>query len=630
LTIMTTTTSDDNNNSSSSKGIAGRTDYSTWSRRASDLTKQLDLEEEAERSSAAAACGLDGKHAFSRSEAEERTKAKQVKQAKKALDAYKKREGGVIQSLTGLLGEEFKVWNDKQDIDGDAAAGTGTTSSSVVAAAAAAQDASRIESSQREVKYVTRDMIDAGKRVVSICDTSGPGKIVLTQDLSNLESVVPSSAPSSSQLQPKSYKDDAENEVIEPLTSTVHSEEKRIARGIIKLILRNLHHCTVIIKCKIITGTVEVSHCTNVTVVAEGSDATVATIQADMCENLDIQFRDSPSGKNVTSLSSSTPTLYWGQDASDRVFHAGVSSMRIATYRDGYIDLETKGIDYLIDGAKAVGNATAEEVQFVTSVIDGEFVTEKVISGRNVGGSFPMTEREVKVAEKKKEKIHAALDEKMKDVIQIKESSPSSSLHDSNIQETEAASINNNDEIIEEIYASATKDEVDAIIKSINDEKAKGNEAFTAGEYAQAILHYTIALDCAAELPDATAVNEWLTSATTPFATTTSTQTTKSSDKITQLFDRHIILSNRSACFLKLGHHDKALKDGTDAETLDPTYVKGVFRKGLALHAMGRYEEAIKSLSSAQRIEPKNAQIKQALQFAEVRMTQEMRKRMQG
>ncbi len=630
MTIMTTTTSDDNNNSSSSKGIAGRTDYSTWSRRASDLTKQLDLEEEAERSSAAAACGLDGKHAFSRSEAEERTKAKQVKQAKKALDAYKKREGGVIQSLTGLLGEEFKVWNDKQDIDGDAAAGTGTTSSSVVAAAAAAQDASRIESSQREVKYVTRDMIDAGKRVVSICDTSGPGKIVLTQDLSNLESVVPSSAPSSSQLQPKSYKDDAENEVIEPLTSTVHSEEKRIARGIIKLILRNLHHCTVIIKCKIITGTVEVSHCTNVTVVAEGSDATVATIQADMCENLDIQFRDSPSGKNVTSLSSSTPTLYWGQDASDRVFHAGVSSMRIATYRDGYIDLETKGIDYLIDGAKAVGNATAEEVQFVTSVIDGEFVTEKVISGRNVGGSFPMTEREVKVAEKKKEKIHAALDEKMKDVIQIKESSPSSSLHDSNIQETEAASINNNDEIIEEIYASATKDEVDAIIKSINDEKAKGNEAFTAGEYAQAILHYTIALDCAAELPDATAVNEWLTSATTPFATTTSTQTTKSSDKITQLFDRHIILSNRSACFLKLGHHDKALKDGTDAETLDPTYVKGVFRKGLALHAMGRYEEAIKSLSSAQRIEPKNAQIKQALQFAEVRMTQEMRKRMQG
>ena len=35
-------------------------------------------------------------------------------------------------------------------------------------------------------------------------------------------------------------------------------------------------------------------------------------------------------------------------------------------------------------------------------------------------------------------------------------------------------------------------------------------------------------------------------------------------------------------------------------------------------------------LAQAQKIEPKNKQIKQALQFAEVRMTQEMRKRMQG
>ena len=41
-----------------------------------------------------------------------------------------------------------------------------------------------------------------------------------------------------------------------------------------------------------------------------------------------------------------------------------------------------------------------------------------------------------------------------------------------------------------------------------------------------------------------------------------------------------------------------------------------------------QYQEAAKSLASAQKLEPKNKQIKQALQFAEVRMTQEMRKRM--
>lgn len=634
MDTMTAISDDTTTTTPPTNGIAGRTDYSTWSRRASDLTKQLDLEEEAERSSSAAACGLDGKHAFSQSEAEEREKARQMKQTKRALDAYKKREGGVVQNLVGLLGEL------KGEEDGNA--DTLTTSSVPIPsggydAGQKSISGSGSGSSKAEIKYVTRDMIDAGKRVVSISDTSGPGRIVLTQDLSNLESVVPSptssssvtanTASSSSPLQPKSYKDDAENDVV----TTTQNEEKRIARGIIKLILRNLHDCTVIIKCKIITGTVDISHCTNVTVISEGSDSTVATIQADICQNLDIQFRDSPSGKNVPSstTTSSTTTLYWGQDASDRVYHAGVSNLRIATYRDGYIDSETKGFDYRTDArAKAVGNASAEEVQFVTSVIDGEFVTEKAMAGR---GSFPMTEREAKEMDKKKEQIHAALDEKMKDVIQIKESaSSSSSLHDgkSTIETSEgAASSDNNDEVIEEIYASTTKAEVDAIIKSINDEKAKGNEAFKAGEYAQAILFYTMALDRAAELPDATAVNEWLTTATT---TTPTTMTTNSSGKITQLFDRHIILSNRSACFLKLGHHDKALKDGTDAETLDPTYVKGIFRKGLALHAMGRYEEAIKSLSSAQKIEPKNAQIKQALQFAEVRITQEMRRRMQG
>ena len=81
---------------------------------------------------------------------------------------------------------------------------------------------------------------------------------------------------------------------------------------------------------------------------------------------------------------------------------------------------------------------------------------------------------------------------------------------------------------------------------------------------------------------------------------------------------------------MKLGHHEKALDDGIEAERLDPTYVKGIFRRGLALHAMGRYEEAIASLARAQKIEPKNRQIKQALGFAEMRMTQEMRKRMHG
>jgi len=561
------------------KGVAGRIDYDSWEKRSSELSKQLDDEEEADRKENATALGLDGKHASSQAEAEERAKAKDLEKTKNMLVKYQRREEGVVENLSGLLGS----------LDEDANTAE--------------------EAKHQEVKYVTRDKLGAGKRVINVCDTRGPGKIVLTQDLSNLESATPSNTT----LQPKSFKDDAENK--EQMTKpTIH-------RGIIKLNLRNLHQCTVIVKCKIITGTVEISHCKDVTLIVQGDDATVVTVQADLCTNIDIQFHDSPSGKNIPlrvrdTTSGPTTTLFWGQDEDDRIYHAGVSKLRVSTYRDGFVDLETRA-DYLENGAKAVGNAAAEEVQFVTSVVGGEFATEKVLTAGEARGvkqgARPMTERELKVLEKKKSQIEEALDEKLKGMVQIKDG-PNGKVK---VLSSKESSDGKDDDVVEEVYASATKEEIDGIISSVEEQKAKGNEAFTSGEYAQAVLYYTMAIDRAAELPDATSVTEKLSGGGS-----------SCSSKFEQLFPRHIVLSNRSACFLKLGHHEKALKDGTDAELLDPTYVKGVFRKGLALHAMGRYQEAIKSLSSAQKVEPKNKQIKQALQFAEVRMTQEMRKRM--
>jgi tetratricopeptide (TPR) repeat protein len=286
----------------------------------------------------------------------------------------------------------------------------------------------------------------------------------------------------------------------------------------------------------------------------------------------------------------------------------------VRTFRDGFVDLDTTA-DYKKNGAKAVGNAAAEEVQFVTSVIDGELITERILkpgdSKEIKQGARPMTEREIRELEKKKSQIEEALDEKLKDLVQIKGKNGTTAA----IEKKAEKATEEGKEVIEEVYASATKEEIEAIVASIESQKAKGNEAFTSGEYAQAILLYTMALDEAAQLPDASNVSEKLKSSV-------------SSEPLDQLFPRHVVLSNRSACFLKLGHHEKALKDGSDAEILNPAYVKGVFRKGLALHAMGRYPEAIEALAKAQKVEPKNKQIKQALQFAEVRLHQEMKKRM--
>ena len=561
------------------KGVAGRIDYDSWEKRASNLTKELDEEEKQEKEAAASALGLDGKHARSQAEAEEKAKAKEMEKTKQKLDAFEKRELGVTETLSGLLGA----------VDDD-------------------DNTAQVEEKHQEIKYVTRDIIGAGKRVLSVADTKGPGKIILTTDLSNLES----RTAANTSLKPKSYQDDAENKAAIPeAETTVH-------RGIIKLILRNLHECTVVVKCKIITGTIEISHCEDVTLIVEGDDATAATIQADLSTNLDIQFHDAPSGKNVPlrvrdTNSGPTTTLFWGQDQNDRIYHAGVSNLRVRTFRDGFLDLETTS-DYVKDGAQAEGNATAEEVQFVTSVVDDELITERVLKpgdAKNVKqGALPMTERELRALEKKKSQIEEALDEKLKDMIQLKDK-------DGNTVVTGAEKeVEEKEDVIEEVYTSANKEEIEAIVSSIEDQKAKGNEAFVSGEYAQAVLLYTMALDEAARLPDVSNVTEKLNKSVV-------------SEPLEQLFPRHVILSNRSACFLKLGHHEKALKDGSDAEILNPAYVKGIFRKGLALHAMGQYPEAIQALAKAQKVEPKNKQIKQALQFAEVRLHQEMRKRME-
>lgn len=533
-------------------GIAGRTNYSDWDKKVSAMMEKDEEDEDREKEEAKKALGLDGKYASSQAEAEERRKAQDVQQAKKVLDDYRKREGAIMQTFQNAFAKD----------DGEATDAT--------------------------VVRLTRDQMGAGKRVVTICDTTGSSQkdmVVLTQDLSHLESKMNTNA----NVMPKSYPEDATNEVKE-------QPQQRTIFGVIKLFISNVHNCTIVVRCKIISGTVEMSHCSNVTLKVE-KEATVATLQADLCEEISIEYHDAPSGKN-TNLPGQ-PKLFWGDDSDDRVFHAGVKQMKVAVYRDGFVETE-RMCDYIQDGAVAVGNATPEEYQFVTSVVDREVVTEKVIRhGATTGtNARAMTQRELDREQELREKAASMAIAKAEEMIKI------IGKDGKEIAKKEVVETKPEEEVAEEVYTSMSKTDIDGIVAECEQNKTRGNEAFAAGEYGQAVLLYTLALDKADELPD------------------------QEKEGAKQLFPRHIVLSNRSASFLKLGDHEKALADGTKAHEVEPAYIKGVFRKGLALHAMGRYQEAIQSLAAAHKIEPKNKQIKQALQFSEVRMTQEMRKRM--
>jgi hypothetical protein len=538
-------------------GVAGRTNYAKWERVASDLEKNVVVEEREEIAESAQKLGLDGRYPHSQAEAEERTKARQVKQTKQTLDKYKKREESVLQTFSGLLGpveKKEKMTNKKQTI------------------------------------RITREMVDAGKRVLTISDTSGISQelstIVLTQDLSLLESKMPANSTTT----PKSFPSDAENSVLpEP------ANNKSVHHGLIKVHIHNVHNCTILIKCKLISRVVEMNHCSNIRFKVE-QEASVATLQMDLCSSVKVEFHDALSGKHNAGVPSPHSKMYWGEDPNDRIFTAGVSDLHVQLYRNGIVDTETT-LDYIKDGAVAVGNATPEEFQFVTSVVGEELLTEKVVRQSSIGThARAMTQREMQREEERRNK---AVDLVMEKAIRFEETGQAQK-EDSTPQQQQEQE----EHVVEEVYTSMTKSEIKEIVSECEGIKVRGNQAFAAGEYAQAVLFYSLALDKADELPDKN------TSSSTP-----------------PLFARHVILANRSAAFLKLGEHEKALADASSAHEMEPTYVKAVFRKGLALHAMGRYLEAIQVLAQAHKLEPYNQQIKQALQFSERRLQQEMAKR---
>ena len=568
------------------KGVAGRTDYSSWDRKAASLLADVEAEDDAEAAESSAALGQD-RAPRSQAEADNRKKAADLRNTKKALEGYEKREAGIVQILADALS------SGTQPGGGDRA----------------------------PTRYVTRDLMEAGRRILTISDTIGPGHVVLTEDLSNIESEVAANAS----LTPKAYEGDAANAL------AMEQERTRKVQGLIKVSILNLKDCTVTLRCKVLTATVEISRCTNVILRVERG-ATVATVQADLCEGLCLEFRDAPSGKNHPSPSGRT-TLFWGEDKNDRVYHAGVSNLTVATYRDGFVDLETAA-DYLEMGAKAVGNATPEEVQFITSVVDGKLLTERVVrTGSYAGGSGSaraMTEREAREQERKKEELmEKAVEYARKEMGQGGEGGGLAPSPRGDADGNGGGVTPGGEEVVEEIYSSMSRERIDATVVDCDAQKGKGNEAFSSGEYAQSVLYYTMALDRAAELPDHDEAEAIRAGGSKEVAENVK-KGPKGELAMKQMYPRHVILSNRSAAFLKLGDHERALADAELASALDPTYVKGVFRRGLALHAMKQYEAAIPALAEAHKIEPKNKQIRQALTFAEAGMQREMRKRMGG
>lgn len=108
--------------------------------------------------------------------------------------------------------------------------------------------------------------------------------------------------------------------------------------------------------------------------------------------------------------------------------------------------------------------------------------------------------------------------------------------------------------------------------------KAKGNEAFQAGRFAEAVEHFTAAIGHDA------------------------------SD--------HVFFSNRSACYASLEKYDEALVDGQECVRLKPEWPKGYARKGLAEYFLGKHDDAAETYKAGLKLAPEDAALKEGLRKA--------------
>jgi tetratricopeptide (TPR) repeat protein len=373
--------------------------------------------------------------------------------------------------------------------------------------------------------------------------------------------------------------------------------------GIIKVFIEKCVDCTVTVKCKMITSHLEVSHCNNLNLNIEEEE--IHTVQVDLCKGMQLQY-----GKGLFK-------------PDHRIYSAGCLDLNMKiiesdggeyTSRNDYIQDLAPMVVYTgnteDDGSKVeVGSGKQKET--TTDAVDASDEKSSVAQEKEnlpslVVGSVPVENGEnTAEGQAKKNTSQASFsDPRSEEQHFLTKLVPKKGLI------TEVAIQVGNRWVTRSELELETAREAEVTAREMQEntfraerEKLCGNQSFSNAEYSQAAVHYTMAID---------------------FANTADSQSTIFPQPVSPLI--HQCYSNRAACFLKLGQHERALADADSCiETAPDNFVKGHFRRGMALHALGRYAEALPSLGKALRLENPKAkksiqQIKEAITFAELKL----------
>lgn len=183
--------------------------------------------------------------------------------------------------------------------------------------------------------------------------------------------------------------------------------------GVIKLFVEDCIDLTLRLECRLVTSFVDVARCERVRVsIAE----TLHTVQCDLSRDIALEWASA---------------RVWDEAAPEgpKVYHAGCRQLEI----DAGDGRKECFLDYL-SGSNDEGRA--EEQQFVTHILNGSLVTERIIHAGDSSNLIGATEREV--------------DAHQADMVKLKEAER---------------------------------------------KRTAGNDCFKRSEYSQAAVHYTLALD---------------------------------------------------------------------------------------------------------------------------------------
>ncbi|KAM1037474.1 hypothetical protein ACFX15_031631 [Malus domestica] len=113
--------------------------------------------------------------------------------------------------------------------------------------------------------------------------------------------------------------------------------------------------------------------------------------------------------------------------------------------------------------------------------------------------------------------------------------------------------------------------------------KAKGNAAFSSGDFNAAVTHFTEAIDLAPS--------------------------------------NHVLYSNRSAAYASLNKYSEALADAKKTVEIKPDWSKGYSRLGAAHCGLGQYDDAVSAYKKGLEIDPNNEALKSGLADAQAGAT---------